>query len=89
MNKLFTLLLAAVAVCGCRSARETVEDAAARETVEEVAANTDVSYETSESEREIIHATNYFSFRLFQSVAANSQGKDILISPLGVVYSLD
>ena len=89
MNKLFTLLLAAVAVCGCRSARETVEDAAARKTVEEVAANTDVSYETSESEREIIHATNFFSFRLFQSVAANSQGKDILISPLGVVYSLD
>ena len=89
MNKLFTLLLVGVAVCGCRSARETVEDAAARETVEEVAANTDVSYETSESEREIIHATNYFSFRLFQSVAANSQGKDILISPLGVVYSLD
>ena len=89
MNKLFTLLLAAVAVCGCRNAREIVEDTAARETVEEVAANTDVSYETSESEREIIHATNYFSFRLFQSVAANSQGKDILISPLGVVYSLD
>ena len=89
MNKLFTLLLAAVAVCGCRNAREIVEDTAARETVEEVAANTDVSYETSESECEIIRATNDFSFKLFQSVAANSQGKDILISPLGVVYSLD
>ena len=47
MNKLFTLLLAAVAVCGCRSARETVDDTSARETVEEVAANTDVSYETT------------------------------------------
>ena len=58
-------------------------------TVEEVAANTDVSYETSESEREIIRATNDFSFRLFLSVAANSKGKDVLISPLGVVYSLD
>jgi serpin B len=48
-----------------------------------------VSYETSESEREIIRATNDFSFRLFQSVVANSNGKDILISPLGVVYSLE
>jgi len=89
MNKLFTVLLAAVAVYGCRNARETVDDTSARENVEEVAANTNVSYETSESEREIIRATNDFSFKLFQSVAANSQGKDILISPLGVVYSLD
>lgn len=58
-------------------------------TVEEVAANTDVSYEISNSERDIIRATNEFSFRLFQSVASNSRGKDILLSPLGVVYSLD
>ena len=82
--------LAITAVCGgCHNVSATVEDTAARETVEEVAASTDVSYETSESEREIIRATNDFSFRLFQSVASNSKGKDILISPLGVVYSLD
>jgi len=82
--------LAITAVCGgCHNTRATVEDTAARETVEEVAANTDVSYASNESEREIIRATNDFSFRLFQSVAANSKGKDVLISPLGVVYSLD
>ena len=38
-------------------------------TVEEVAANTDMSYEISNSERDIISATNDFSFRLFQSGA--------------------
>ena len=80
MNKLFTLLLAAVAVCGCRSARETVEDAAE---------HANVSYTTSESEREIIRATNDFAFKLFQSLAANNKDNDFIISPLGVVYSLD
>ena len=83
-------MLAITAVCGgCHNASATVEDTVARETVEEAAANTDLSYEISESEREIIRATNDFSFRLFQSVVANSTGKDILISPLGVVYSLE
>ena len=83
-------MLAITAVCGgCHNASATVEDTVARETVEEAAANTDLSYEISESEREIIRATNDFSFRLFQSVASNSKGKDILLSPLGVVYSLD
>ena len=80
MNKLFTLLLVGVAVCGCRSARETVEDAAE---------HANVSYETSESEREIIRATNDFAFKLFQSLAANNKDNDFIISPLGVVYSLD
>lgn len=73
--------LASVAVCsGCRSARETVEDAAE---------HADVSYTTSESEREIIRASNDFSFKLFQLLAANNTDKDFIISPLGVVYSLD
>lgn len=81
--------MAITAVCGgCHNTSAAIEDTDAREIVEEVAANTDVSYETNESERDIIRATNGFSFRLFQSVAANSKGKDILISPLGVVYSL-
>ena len=69
--------------------RNRPDDFLLSNTVEEVAANTDVSYETSESERDIIRASNDFSFRLFQSVVANSNGKDILISPLGVVYSLE
>ena len=58
-------------------------------TVEEVAANTDISYEISNSERDIISATNDFSFRLLQSLAANNKDKDFIISPLGVVYSLE
>jgi serpin B len=82
--------LAITAACGgCRNTSTTVEDTTVRETVEEAAEHANVSYATSESEREIIHATNDFSFRLFQSVVANSTGKDILISPLGVIYSLE
>lgn len=82
--------LAITAVCGgCHNASATVEDTVARETVEEAAANTDVSYELKDSEKEIISATNEFSFKLFQSLADNNKDKDFIISPLGVVYSLD
>jgi len=73
--------LAFTAVCGgCHNVRETVEEAAA---------HADVSYELKDSEKEIISATNDFSFKLFQSLADNNRDKDFIISPLGVVYSLD
>ena len=60
-----------------------------RETVEEAAVHADVNYEVNESEKEIISATNDFSFRLFQSLVENNKDKDFIISPLGVVYSLE
>jgi len=60
-----------------------------RETVEEAAVHADVSYELKDSEKEIIRATNDFSFKLFQSLADNNRDKDFIISPLGVVYSLN
>ena len=73
--------LAITAVCGgCHNVRETVEEAAA---------HGDVNYELKDSEKEIISATNDFSFKLFQSLAANNKDKDFIVSPLGVVYSLD
>ena len=73
--------LAITAVCGgCHNVRETVEEAAA---------HADVSYELKDSEKEIISATNDFSFKLFQSLADNNKDKDFIISPLGVVYSLN
>ena len=73
--------LAITAVCGgCHNVRETVEEAAA---------HADVSYELKDSEKEIISATNDFSFKLFQSLADNNKDKDFIISPLGVAYSLD
>ena len=74
-------MLAAVAVCGgCHNVRETVEEAAA---------HADVSYKLKDSEKEIISASNDFSFKLFQSLADNNRDKDFIMSPLGVVYSLD
>ena len=82
--------LAITAACGgCRNTSTAVEDTDVRETVEEAAEHANVSYATSESEREIIHATNDFSFRLLQSLAANNKDKNFIISPLGVVYSLE
>ena len=50
-----------------------------RETVEEAAAHADVSYELKDSEKEIINATNDFSFKLFQSLADNNRDKDFII----------
>ena len=49
--------LASVAVCsGCRSARETVEEAAE---------HANVSYELKDAEKEIIRASNDFSQKYF------------------------
>ena len=77
----FMAALAITAVCGgCHNVRETVEEAVA---------HANVSYELKDSEKEIISATNDFSFKLFQSLADNNKDKDFIISPLGVVYSLD
>ena len=77
----FVTTLAITAVCGgCHNVRETVEEAAA---------HADVSYELKDSEKEIISATNDFSFKLFQSLASSNKDKDFIISPLGVVYSLN
>ena len=58
-----------------------------RETVEEAAVHADVSYDVKESEKEIISATNDFSFRLFQYLTDNNKENNLIISPLGVVYS--
>lgn len=37
----------------------------------------------------IISATNDFSFRLFQYLTDNNKENNLIISPLGVVYSLE
>ena len=78
--KVMTTLAFTAVWGGCHNVRETVEEAAA---------HADVSYELKDSEKEIISATNDFSFKLFQSLADNNRDKDFIISPLGVVYSLD
>lgn len=78
--KVVAILVFSTACVSCHNARETVEEAAAR---------TNVSDDTSESERGIISATNDFSFRLFQLLAANNLGKEFIFSPLGAVYSLE
>ena len=78
--KVVATLLITAACVSCHNARETVEEAAA---------HANVSYDTSESERGIISATNDFSFRLFQSLAAKNKEKNFIFSPLGVVYSLE
>ena len=73
--------IALVAVCmSCQSAKESVEDAAA---------HTDADFGIDETEEGIISATNDFSFRLFQSLAANNKEKNFIFSPLGAEYSLE
>ena len=59
-----------------------------RETVEEAAVHADVSYEVNESEKEIISATNDFSFRLFQYMTDNNKENNLIISPLGWYFRL-
>ena len=80
INKAVTAIVFAAVFSGCHNVRETVEEAAA---------HANVSYELKDSEKKIINATNDFSFKLFQSLADNNRDKDFIISPLGVVYSLN
>ena len=61
----------------------------AKETVDQVAARTSIDYEIDETEKQIINATNAFSFRLFKEIANNNEGKNLLFSPMGVVYTLE
>ena len=73
--------IALLAVCmSCQSAKESVEDAAA---------HTNADFGIDETEEGIISATNDFSFRLFQSLAANNKEKNFIFSPLGAEYSLE
>ena len=73
--------IALLAVCmSCQSAKESVEDAAA---------HTNADFGIDETEEGIISATNDFSFRLFQSLAANNKEKNSIFSPLGAEYSLE
>ena len=73
--------IALLAVCmSCQSAKESVEDAAA---------HTDADFGIDETEEGIISATNDFSFRLFQSLAANNKEKNSIFSPLGAENSLE
>ena len=80
INKAVTAIVFAAVFGGCHNVRETVEEAAV---------HADVSYELKEPEKEIISTTNDFSFRLLQSLTANNKDKDFILSPLGVVYSLE
>ena len=55
----------------------------------EEAASVEEDYEINETERGIIDAKNLFSIKLFKKIAASQKGKNVLISPLGVMYILD
>ena len=80
-----TAAIALMAVClSCQSAKESV-----KESVEDVAAHTEADFWIDETEKGIISATNDFSFKLIQSLIANNKGKDFVVSPLGVVYTLE
>jgi serpin B len=80
INKAVTAIVFAAVFGGCHNVRETVEEAAV---------HADVSYELKEPEKEIISTTNDFSFKLLQSLTANNKDKDFILSPLGVVYTLE
>ena len=60
-----------------------------KESVEEVASYTQADYFTTDSEKQIINASNQFSLRLFKELAASNKGKDLFFSPLGVVSTLE
>ena len=77
--------IALMAVClSCQSAKESV-----KESVEDVAAHTEADFWIDETEKGIISATNDFSFKLVQSLIDSNKGKNMVISPLGVVYTLE
>ena len=55
----------------------------------EEAAGVVEDYEMNETEQGIIDAKNTFSIMLFKQIVASQKGKNVLVSPLGVMYVLD
>lgn len=83
MNKIqmLIMMIATMVMCvGCQYTRMSLE---------EVAADTDAKIVIDEAEKEIINGTNDFSFEMVKSFMAANKGKDFVISPLSVVYSLE
>ena len=60
-----------------------------RKSVEDVASCTNVEYYLTDSEKEMIGGMNNFAFRLFRQLAVSNEGQNLIVSPIGVIYSLN
>ena len=76
---LFTCLLALCVACA----------APRRERLKDVAEKAEVSFFLDESQRKLVDGSNEFGIRLFQVMAQAHPDSSMVISPMGVVYSLN
>ena len=76
---LFTCLLALCMACA----------APRRERLKDVAEKAEVSFFLDESQRKLVDGSNEFGIRLFQVMAQAHPDSSMVISPMGVVYSLN
>ena len=76
---LFTCLLALCVACA----------APRRERLKDVAEKAEVSFFLDESQRKLVDGSNEFGIRLFQVMVQAHPDSSMVISPMGVVYSLN
>jgi len=76
---LFTCLLALCVACA----------APRRERLKDVAEVTDVDFKLNDAEKQLVTGSNQFGLRLFQAMVQAHPDSSMVISPMGVVYSLN
>ena len=76
---LFTCLLALCVACA----------APHREHLKDVAEVTDVDFKLNDAEKQLVTGSNQFGLRLFQAMVQAHPDSSMVISPMGVVYSLN
>ena len=76
---LFTCLLALCVACA----------APRRERLKDVAEVTNVDFKLNDAEKQLVTGSNQFGIRLFQAMVQAHPDSSMVISPMGVVYSLN
>ena len=76
---LFTCLLALCVACA----------APHRERLKDVAEVTEVDFKLNDAEKQLVTGSNHFGLRLFQAMVQAHPDSSMVISPMGVVYSLN
>ena len=76
---LFTCLLALCVACA----------APRHERLKDVAEVTEVDFKLNDAEKQLVTGSNQFGLRLFQAMVQAYPDSSMVISPMGVVYSLN
>ena len=88
------LLILSITTCmltGCKgtSQKSLHETDAQQKSLSEIAAETVETYALTEEEQKIVHNGNDFSIKLFKKIAEEKKKRNVFVSTIGLLYSLN